>query len=342
VVRVTTAFVLSGGGSLGAAQVGMLRALIPAGILPDVVIGTSVGASNGLNLAARPDMRGLDSLTEEWRELARHEVTPFDPAAALRALLESLPWNPLGGLLRATGALNWVFTVDPFTITLAAMGFTNYFTPSRNQRQRLRRTLPVQRLEDCVLPVHLMTAEVTTGSQVALSEGDAVEAVLACGAIPGVFPNVTIGDRALVDGGVTANTAIDHAVALGVDRIYVLPCGFSCALPSPPRTVLDMAMHSFNLMLEQQLIVAVGEVPEGVELLVVPPLCPVTVTPADFSQSEELMERAERSTTEWLDNGNLAVPGLSRALGPHRHGPGAHDESDGQRSVGEQILTSVR
>jgi NTE family protein len=144
-----------------------------------------------------------------------------------------------------------------------------------------------------------------------------------------------------MDGGVTANTAIDHAVALGVDRIYVLPCGFSCALPSPPRTVLDMNMHSFNLMLEQQLIVAMGEPPAGVEMLVVPPLCPMTVSPADFSQSEELMERAERGTREWLANGHLAVPGLSRALGPHRHGGGARDEPVRPRA-GHGGLTVVR
>jgi hypothetical protein len=53
----------------------------------------------------------------------------------------------------------------------------------------------------------------------------------------------------------------------------------------------------------------------------------VAVTPADFSASEELMERAERSTREWLANGNLAVPGLSRTLGAHHHGPGGHDQA---------------
>jgi NTE family protein len=258
-------------------------------------------------------------MTEGWRELARHEVNPLDPIAAWRVLRESWPWDLVGGLLRATGTQNWVFTVDPVTITLAALGLRNYFVPSRNQRQMLRDGLPVQRLEECRVPVHLMAADVLTGAQVALQTGDAVDAVLASAAIPAVFPNVTIGGEALMDGGTTANTAIDHALTLGADTIYVLPCGFSCGLRSVPRTVLDMAMHAFNVMLEQQLIVALGQPHPGVELLVVPPLCPVSVSGADFSATDELIERAERATKEWLANGHQPVAGLSRALGGHRH-----------------------
>jgi NTE family protein len=50
----TTAFVLSGGGSLGSVQVGMLLALADRGITPDLVIGTSVGALNAAWIAGRP------------------------------------------------------------------------------------------------------------------------------------------------------------------------------------------------------------------------------------------------------------------------------------------------
>ena len=51
----TVAFVLGGGGVLGAHEVGMLRALGEAGIWPDLVVGTSVGAINGAFVAADPD-----------------------------------------------------------------------------------------------------------------------------------------------------------------------------------------------------------------------------------------------------------------------------------------------
>ena len=50
----TVAFVLGGGGVLGAVEVGMLRALFEAGVRPDLVVGTSVGAINGAAVAADP------------------------------------------------------------------------------------------------------------------------------------------------------------------------------------------------------------------------------------------------------------------------------------------------
>ena len=53
----TTAFVLSGGSNLGAAQVGMLKALFEAGIVPSSVIGTSVGAINAAAIAGNPSMK---------------------------------------------------------------------------------------------------------------------------------------------------------------------------------------------------------------------------------------------------------------------------------------------
>ena len=60
------AVVLSGGGNLGAAQVGMLRALLEHGIVPDLVVGCSAGAINGAALAADPTLEGNDRLAETW------------------------------------------------------------------------------------------------------------------------------------------------------------------------------------------------------------------------------------------------------------------------------------
>ncbi len=65
-----TAFVLGGGGVLGAAEVGMLRALLEAGVRPDLVLGTSVGALNGAFLAADPTVEATVRLAGLWSELA--------------------------------------------------------------------------------------------------------------------------------------------------------------------------------------------------------------------------------------------------------------------------------
>ncbi len=55
---VTTAFVLGGGGVLGAVEVGMLRALFEREIRPDLVLGTSIGAFNGALVASQPELGG--------------------------------------------------------------------------------------------------------------------------------------------------------------------------------------------------------------------------------------------------------------------------------------------
>src|SRR5436309_11594578 len=68
------AVVLSGGGNRGVAQVGMLRALVEAGIRPDVVVGTSVGSLNGAALALDPTAAGIDDLENVWRGLSRESL----------------------------------------------------------------------------------------------------------------------------------------------------------------------------------------------------------------------------------------------------------------------------
>ena len=81
------AFVLSGGGSLGAVQVGMLRALFEYQVRPDFVIGTSVGAVNSAWIAGHPDQDGVLELGEIWMGLRRQDVFPLSPITGARGLL---------------------------------------------------------------------------------------------------------------------------------------------------------------------------------------------------------------------------------------------------------------
>src|ERR1700692_2284858 len=72
--RPTTAFVLSGGASLGALQVGMLRALYERHIVPDLLVGTSAGALNAAFIACRPQtVETADELAAVWRAVRREE-----------------------------------------------------------------------------------------------------------------------------------------------------------------------------------------------------------------------------------------------------------------------------
>ena len=80
------------------------------------------------------------------------------------------------------------------------------------------------------------------------SPRETVSAVLASSAIPAVLPPVRRDGRTLVDGGLADNAAISQAIALGADRIYVLPTGYACALPSAPTRPLAVAVQALSLL----------------------------------------------------------------------------------------------
>lgn len=279
----TVAFVLSGGASLGAVEVGMLKALARRGIEPDLIVGTSVGALNGAWLAGHPG-QGVAELEQLW-----------------------------GGLRRST-----VFPADPLLGLFAFAGRRNGLVSQRGLRKLVERHLGFDRLEDAPTPVQLVAVEVLTGRDVLLSSGPALDAVLASAAIPAVFAPVEIGGVAYMDGGVVSNTPISHAVELGADVIWVLCAGYSCALSSPPRGALAMGLHALSLVLHQQLIGDVERYESSVELHVIPPLCPLDVSPADFGHSKELIARADRTTNKWLDADHPLI-GQAEFLGLHQH-----------------------
>lgn len=272
----TTAYVLSGGASLGAVQVGMLAALEETGERADLVVGASVGAFNGAWIAGRAEGDGIGELDRVWRSLTRNAVFPL---------------HPLRGLLGFLGA-------------------QDHLVPSHGMSRLLREHLQFELLEQARVPLHIVATDVLTGQDVRLSQGDAVEAILASSAVPGVLPPVRIDDRYLMDGGVVNNTPISHAADLGADVIWVLASGVPCARAKPPSSALGMVLHAVTLLIHQRLAADVERYEAVVDLRVVPPLCPTPVMLSDFSRAGELIDRAYRSTHDWLSAGR---PGSGRA-----------------------------
>ena len=282
----TTAFVLSGGGSLGAVQVGMLAALHERDFQPDVLIGTSVGALNAAYVGAHGfDSDALEQLGAVWRRIRRPDVFPLDPLRQALAL---------------AGRRSSLCSAGPL-------------------RRLIDANLSFTRLEDSPIPLHVVATDVLSGEELLLSSGDARSAVLASAAIPAVFPAVEREGRLLMDGGVANNTAISQAVALGADRIVVLPTGFSCALLAPPATPLGSALHALTLLIEQRLIVEVAHFAERADIIVLPPLCPLSVSAIDFGASDALMTQAHRASADWLDAGHHQLPHPERFLSLHSH-----------------------
>jgi NTE family protein len=282
----TTAFVLSGGGSLGAVQVGMLAALDERGFRPDLLVGTSAGALNAAYVGANGfDSEVINDLAAIWHSLRRSDVFPFDPVRQ----------------------------------GLAMAGRRRSLCSRRPLHRLVESNLAITDLEQSRIPLHIVATDVMSGEEVLLSRGDAVSAVLASSAIPAVFAPVEREGRTLIDGGVANNTAVSHAIELGADRVVVLPAGFSCALGAPPSNPLTAATHALTLLIEQRLIVDVAHLAPRADIVVLPPLCPLSVSPIDFRAATQLIGRAHTTTAAWLDEGNHLLPHPERFLSMHGH-----------------------
>jgi NTE family protein len=282
----TVAFVLSGGGSLGAVQVGMLLALGARGVRPDLLVGTSAGAVNAAWIAGHGMSRdSLDELAALWVSLRRSDVFPPVPTRAL----------------------------------LALAGRSRSLFPDTGLRRILAANVGIDRLEDAAVPVHVVATDLLSGQEVLLSSGNPTTAVLASSAIPGVLPPVEHEGTLLVDGGVAHHAAVSRAVDLGATEIYVLPAGYPCALPRAPRSALGVAVQALTLLIEQRLIGEVARYAGSVAVRVLPPLCPLSVSAVDFGHARELIDRATEVSETWLADGMTELPAQERFLSLHRH-----------------------
>lgn len=284
----STAFVLTGGGSLGAVQVGMLAALHEHGIEPDLLVGTSAGALNAAGLAG-PGTTGhrIDALAALWRQVRRRDVFVAQPRRWLAATIGAAPSLFVDTSLRS--------------LVEAHLGY--------------------ERLEDARLPVHVVTTDLVTGQGLALTEGPAVDAVLASAAVPGLLPPVQSHLRTLVDGGIGEFDALRHTEAWGAQDIYLLPAGYACAGPAPT-TALGITLTSLSLLLHRQLQAQVRQYDGPARVHVLPPLCPLSTSPADFTQAAGLLRRSHRVTSQWLAHRAADNPAAD-VLSLHRHAASA-------------------
>ena len=278
-----TAFVFAGGGSLGAVQVGMLRELTRRGVSADFVVGSSVGAINASYYANAPNAAGIEKLERIWCALQRHHVFPVTLRSVIRLL--GRPDN----------------LIDP-----------------SNMRRLLERHLPFPNLEDATIPVHVIATNLG-GTAVCLSSGPAVDAIMASAAIPGAFPPVRIGEDHLMDGAVGSNTPILTAAKLGATRIIAFPAGFACAIHAPPSGAIARALHAITLLISHQMVHDLKELAGVVDVFTVPNLCPLDISPYDFSCTDQLIERAADNTRRWIKEGGLTHSQIPNSLLPHSH-----------------------
>ena len=282
-----TALVLSGGGSLGAIQVGMLTELIAAGVQPDIIVGVSAGALNGAFFAHNPCADTVTRMATLWGKITTREVL-------------GLSWRSILGL----------------------MGLRDHVASAHGLRNLLMRELPYRIFAESAIPLHLVCTDLISGDEVVISEGDVIDAVIASTAIPGVFPSVFHRGRYLVDGAVSASTPISVAVGLGATRVIVLPCGFACARNTISKRPWGRAMHAITLMGARQLRRDFEHFSKSIIVNIAPPICPLNQSSYDYSNGAALIARARESTRDWLNNGGLSCREFPAQLAIHSH-PGS-------------------
>jgi NTE family protein len=254
-----TAFVLSGGASLGAAQAGMLQALYERGIRPDFLVGTSAGALNAAFAAFRPPTEDTAlELQEIWRQVRRSDVFPPNPLAA----------------------------------GLGMLGLRDHSVSARSLRRLVKRYVDADWIEEAHVPLHIVTADVLTGEEVLLSSGPVVEALLASASIPGVFPAVEWEGRLLCDGGVVNNCPISHAVELGATHVIVLPAMGPQRLSEPPRGAFAAGVQAVSRAVARRAQHDIELYRLSVDLTVLPSPSLEGMLPTDFSRAEELIQHA--------------------------------------------------
>jgi NTE family protein len=259
-----TAFVLGGGGSWGALQLGMLQALAGTDLTPDLVVGTSVGSLNGAVLAADPQL-AVERLEELWPRVTRAQVFPGGWVRSLRTLTESR---------------TWLYDNQPLTDLLTSR-------------------LPAKSFEDMAVPFVAVATDFTNGAMAELDSGELRSALLASSAIPGIFPWVERDGRRLVDGMLVANVPITVAMKRGARSIVVLDCGLSGVRPRAAGTLVEVLTQSTAIYARRQMgndLLACAQVP----VVWLTPSALHETTQLDFSATARLIEAGRRDASATL------------------------------------------
>ena len=230
------AFVLGGGGLLGAHEVGMLRALLEAGIVPDLVVGTSVGAVNGVVVAASPSAEAVERLAALWRDLDSSGLFAGSVLGRLRTLA------------RTRTSLH---TDEPL-------------------RELLDRHLPVRTFAELAVPFQCVAASVERAAEHWFTSGSLTDAVLASCAVPGLLPPVEVDGETFLDGGLVHSIPVGRAVALGAKTLYVLQVGRIERTLRAPRRPWEVGLVAFEVARRHRYAADMASLPPEVEAHVLP------------------------------------------------------------------------
>ena len=263
---------LGGGGLLGAVEVGMLRALFEHDEKPDLVLGTSVGALNGLVVASDPTLGVVDRLLDLWRSVAESNEVYSDPT-----------WRQVTRAVR-TGT---------------------HLHSAKPIRERLAQEFGDLTFADLPVEFQCCAASIERAAETWFFQGPVVPAVVASAAVPGLLPPARVGDEHYLDGGIVNSIPVGRAVELGADRIFVLQVGRVDRPLSRPRRPWEVARVSFEIARRHRFVREMEALPDGVVAHVLPAAGSARDDSPrayrDTSQVASRIEAAYRASCDYLD-----------------------------------------
>jgi NTE family protein len=259
-------FVLSGGGNLGALQIGMMRALLEHDIRPDLIVGCSVGAINGAGLAEDPTLAGALRLERLWRALDGKELMPA----------------------------GWL----PNTVAIARRGEAIH--ENQGLRRHLEQSLSARTFEELAVPFQCVATDLVGVREVWFRSGPLIEPILASAALPAVYPAVEIDGVRYLDGGIVDDVPMTRAVELGARTLYVLQVGlFSRPRPEPKRP-LDVAVQAYWIARHHRFKRELAAMPPDIELHLLPTGQTPSMRYNDFTRTSELISLAYEASSAYL------------------------------------------
>lgn len=260
-MRATThgrrALVLSGGGNLGAIQVGILRAAYAEGFRPDLIVGTSIGALNGAVLAFYPDEEGLVRLERIWAELHRRVSFAYSPLHLLR-----------------NAALKRQCLVD-----------------SSFLGDLLAENLPDDDFAAARVPLYVVSTNLSQGTKHVFTSGRVSDAVLASAAVPGLLCPLEIGGQLYVDGAIMANLDLETAIDAGAGEVLAIDLSGLWSFEHP-QTFLGILGRSLDLVVRESTAKDIQRLKDKARITVLR-VNASEIWPTDFRHSSQLIRAGE-------------------------------------------------
>jgi NTE family protein len=261
------AFVLPGGGSAGAVQVGILRSLLEAGVYPDVLVGCSVGALNAACLALRPTLDQVARMEEMWAGVGTGDV--FGSG-----------WHRAA--LRLVARRDHLCSPAPL-------------------RTLIRSACPVRDLSDLAVPLHVATTDLDHGVARWWTTGPAEDILYASACLPGLFPPAILDGVRHVDGGVLEPVPVMRAVDLDAARVYVIgEAADPHDQPAVARSALEVLLRSFAISRYGRLPHSASLARPGQEVIEVPGASTAGIPITDFSSTGWLMAESRATSRAFI------------------------------------------